>query len=379
MSVLLRSWKLALVAGLMGAIAFGTPGIGQEEPAKKSDEKTEAKDDEEEDKEEDKAAEAAKRYEVPKDADAADLIKYMEGVLAYRGFTSREEFNAHREKAAVAIREAGNKVLELEKDNKKSENYTKAQFLMIAARLHELQKDDEKVCREIVDETTAYLSAKDPEEIKGNDLALARSVAQQLEFTGKPDLAKEALTSFSGVFAKASEKNEDLKPLVESMAGTLRRMNLLGNEIEIKGKLVDGTDFDWKAYSKGKVILVDFWATWCGPCIAELPNVKKNYEKYHEKGFDVVGISLDTDRKKLEAFLEEEGTKWANLFEDDAGWKHPVAVHYGISGIPTVILVDQQGKVVSLNARGPELGKQLEKLLGSSDSTEKKDDEKGGN
>jgi thiol-disulfide isomerase/thioredoxin len=163
------------------------------------------------------------------------------------------------------------------------------------------------------------------------------------------------------------------------MAGTLRRMNLLGNEIEIKGKLVDGTDFDWKAYSKGKVILVDFWATWCGPCLAELPNVKKNYEKYHDKGFDVVGISLDTDRKKLESFLEEEGTKWAQLFEDDAGWKHPVAVHYGISGIPTVILVDQQGKVVSLNARGPELGKQLEKLLGSSDSTEKKDDEKGGN
>ncbi|RIK84189.1 MAG: hypothetical protein DCC68_02025 [Planctomycetota bacterium] len=357
MSVLQQTWKLALVACLASAFSLAATAMAQ-------DEKTDAKADEKKEGGEDKNI-----YELPKDADAAALIKFIEGLQNHR-VNSREEFEAHREKAGPAIRQAAAKVMELEKGNKKSEHYRKAQFLLLVARLGELRTGDDKVIREIIGETKEYLASKEADEFEPNDAAIARAVAQQLEFSGKTDLAKEALTAFSDVLAKAAEKNEDLKPIVESMAGTLRRMNLLGNEIEIKGKLVDGSDFDWKAYSKGKVVLVDFWATWCGPCIGELPNVKKNYEKYHAKGFEIVGISLDTDRKKLEAFLEKEGTKWAQLFEDEAGWKHPVAVHYGISGIPTVILVDQQGKVVSLNARGPELGKLLEKLLGSSDSTD---------
>lgn len=363
MSVLRQSWKLALVACLFGAFAFSALAFAQDEKADAPASEKKAGDEKKE------GGEKANLYDLPKDADAAGLIAFIEGLQNHR-VNSREEFEAHREKAGPAIRQAAAKVMELEKDNKKSEHYRKAQFLLLVSRLGELRTGDDKVIREIIGETKAYLASKEADEFEPNDAAIARAVAQQLEFGGKTDLAKEALTAFSDLLAKAAEKNEELKPVVEAMAGSLRRMNLLGNEIEIKGKLVDGSDFDWKAYSKGKVVLVDFWATWCGPCIAELPNVKKNYEKYHAKGFDVVGISLDTDRKRLEAFLEKEGTKWAQLFEDEAGWKHPVALHYGISGIPTVILVDQQGKVVSLNARGPELGKLLEKLLGSSDSTE---------
>ena len=138
-------------------------------------------------------------------------------------------------------------------------------------------------------------------------------------------------------------------------------MGLLGNPIDLSGKLVDGSDFDWEAY-RGKVVLVDFWATWCGPCIAEAPNVRKNYDLYHDRGFEVVGISLDSKKSALDAYIKKEQVPWVNLFEDGAGWKHPMAVKYGVGAIPTVFLVDRDGEVVSL-PRGAELGNQLRLLL----------------
>lgn len=383
MSVFQHSWKLILSAGVAGFVpCLATTAVASaedEKPAAKATEEKPAEEKAEEkaaDKDEAKADkdEEADRYAVPKDASAEELVAFIQKVQSVR-VRSQEEYDAHRKKLVPAVREAAAKVMELEKDDPKSENYQAAQFAAIAVRLPDLLEGSEEESREILAATTELLSSKEPGDIARNDLALGSAVARYLEMGGKYDLAKQALTSFGEIYGKAAEKNEALKPLVESMAASLRRVNLPGNEIEIKGKTVDGKDFDWKAYSKGKVVLVDFWATWCGPCIAELPNVKKNYEKYHEKGFDVVGISLDTDREKLEEFLETEGTEWAQLFEDGAGWKHPVAVHYGIQGIPTVILVDQQGKVVSLNARGPELGRLLEKLLGSDGSASNEGDD----
>ena len=110
---------------------------------------------------------------------------------------------------------------------------------------------------------------------------------------------------------------------------------------------------------------MDFWATWCGSCRAELPNVRQNYETYHDRGFEIVGVSLDSDREALEEFLADEQIPWANLFAEGetGGWKHPLAVKYGVQAIPAAFLVDRDGKVIAQDVRGAELGKQLEKLL----------------
>ena len=106
---------------------------------------------------------------------------------------------------------------------------------------------------------------------------------------------------------------------------------------------------------KGKVVLVDFWATWCGPCRAELPNVIATYQKYHAQGFEVIGVSLDSDREKLDAFLkQQEGMTWPQYF-DGQGWGNQLAQKYGVQSIPFALLIGPDGKILGKELRGDEL------------------------
>jgi hypothetical protein len=91
------------------------------------------------------------------------------------------------------------------------------------------------------------------------------------------------------------------------------------------------------------------------------------YNKYHEKGFDVVAISLDETPEDAQSYVDDNGIKWATLFpanEEERSWSHPLVKYYGVSGIPTAILVDQEGKVVHMNARDRALREELQRLLG---------------
>ncbi len=110
------------------------------------------------------------------------------------------------------------------------------------------------------------------------------------------------------------------------------------------------------AQYKGKVTLVDFWATWCGPCREELPNVVSVYGKYKPKGFDVVGVSLDdkADKPKLMKFMVANKMPWRQVF-DGAGWNSKIAKSYGVKAIPFTLLIGKDGKISAVNPRGPEL------------------------
>ncbi|HRQ89222.1 MAG TPA: TlpA disulfide reductase family protein [Bacteroidia bacterium] len=173
------------------------------------------------------------------------------------------------------------------------------------------------------------------------------------------DKAKEFLAKVQGDFSNHPE-GPRIAQFLDQLGSELY-LPAPGDVMEIAFTDLQGNQVDL-AKMKGKVVLVDFWATWCGPCVAEMPNVIAAYEKYHEKGFEVIGISLDEEKASVEAFVTEKKMPWPQHF-DGKGWEGDLVQKFGIKGIPATFLVGKDGKVVAANLRGEDLEKAVEAAL----------------
>ena len=148
---------------------------------------------------------------------------------------------------------------------------------------------------------------------------------------------------------KQSAPGLELKNAVEALAA----VSIGGTAPDITLMTPDSTELSLSSL-RGHYVLLDFWASWCGPCLREVPNVKAIYEKYHDKGFEIFGVSLDETAGPWKAAIKKNDMNWHHV-SSLKGWECPVAKQYNVTGIPRMYIIDPEGKIIAQDLRGEEL------------------------
>ncbi len=233
-------------------------------------------------------------------------------------------------------------------------------LIELSSRLREIPKMNQQQVNTFIGELIEIFSSSP---LTKREIKIAQVTAQIFEQTGKLDSAQLVLQKTARLLEQSS--NKQWKQIADQFKATARRYALPGHPMKLSGRTLKGKTIDIENY-KGKVVLVQFWASWCTYCLQEMPHLLKLYHTYHEDGFEVIGVNLDNSAERARKIIEDAQLPWPQIFSTETeamGMKNPLATYYGISTLPQSILIDRKGNVIRLQARGKILNRELERLF----------------
>ena len=289
---------------------------------------------------------------IPDTKDALVLERFLDETKVRQPVKPEQYIEMQR-----ALRELAKKIVENTADQK-SKLFRKAEAEFVSASVMLLGNEGPDAQQKTYEKFQDYLSKR--EKIEFIDIQMAILAGQNLEQLADTALAKVAYNKFAEIFRK--KEDASLVEVIRLLESNARRLDFPGKELKLVGTTFTGADFDI-ASLKNKFVLVYFWSSTTRACEQEHPYMLSVYNKFKSNGFEIVGISLDENKREAEAFIKKLGMPWTNLRDPSENGVSKVMETYGVSAIPTVFLLDKEGKVITLEARGLLLGKALEKLL----------------
>jgi peroxiredoxin len=242
--------------------------------------------------------------------------------------------------------------------------HAEVQFLALEAKAIEAKDLDDASRGEMLNTLKTFFTET---ELQQKHLRIASATVALINQIENEETPKEAAAErekwyveFGKLFAQSKDKQLAGYGRQLSKSPEAETSSVVGQMLVLEGDSHSGLPFDWESF-RGKVVVVDFWATWCGPCLRELPNVQKTYSELNDQGFEIVGISIDQDLDALSEFLDREALPWPTLSGEKAQGK---ARELGVRAIPTMMLIDRDGKIVQVANRIEQLRPQIDQLLG---------------
>lgn len=258
----------------------------------------------------------------------------------------------------TAIRDASKQLVKILDKDRDAKRIQQAELDTISSSVSLMAFVGEDSQQKTLEQVHQFLNGR--KELSLQDTQTGMLAAAMLELQPDKQPARDTYQLLCDLLE--NDPREEMQSLRLNLQASIRRLDLLGNKFDLEATSLDGREIRIDDYA-GKFVIVDFFASWCEPCLTDMPHLKKQLAKYQDKGLEAIAISLDTDAQALDKYLQQAELPWPVIHDNAEDPLQRLQMKFGVSHLPTVLLLNKEGTVVSLEARGAELERLMEMLF----------------